>query len=68
VEELIDQDWAMVTQQEPLSAAIARMGRRRARELVVVDQDNPQRVVGLLTQADILRAYWLEHLGPDQES
>ncbi|BAC07698.1 chloride channel protein [Thermosynechococcus vestitus] len=45
---------------EPLKDAIDRMAARDLRQLPVVDRNNPQRVLGLLTRENIRLAYSLD--------
>ncbi|WNC22029.1 MULTISPECIES: chloride channel protein [unclassified Thermosynechococcus] len=45
---------------EPLKDALDRMGARDLRQLPVVDRNNPQRVLGLLTRENIRLAYSLD--------
>ncbi|WP_298613517.1 chloride channel protein [uncultured Thermosynechococcus sp.] len=45
---------------EPLKDALDRMGARDLRQLPVVDRNNPQQVLGLLTREDIRLAYYLD--------
>ena len=42
---------------EPLSQAVHRMGIHDLRQLPVVSRENPRRPVGMLSRADVIRAY-----------
>nr|PZN42118.1 MAG: hypothetical protein DIU70_05640 [Bacillota bacterium] len=57
VEQVMSRDLEVVTPDQSLAEAALAMARRGVGRLPVVDSADPDRLVGILTRSDILRAY-----------
>lgn len=55
--DLCDRDVPTVTPETSLGQALGRMEADDVEEIPVVDADEPRRIVGLLSRADVIRAY-----------
>ncbi len=55
-----------VTPYETISAAVKKMKEHNIGRLPVVDADNPQRIIGLVTRTDIINAYTTGLLQEDE--
>ena len=57
VEAVMTRDVLVAYRDEPIGAALQRLGLRDVGRLAVVDRDDPQRLLGVIRRHDIARAY-----------